>query len=182
MNSTRLLCAIVFGGIAVPSHAEEVLDAVVLYKNICIASNGDLLKGEQLAITNGFSLDPSDLGRKTYTRGGASLSMPFVTFKPAGSGNRTAVDICEVFGSTDRMAEFDDYAQSRGLREIPSEEILGDFLDQNYVRAFVSNDCGTANSDTKCSFVEALGDPPVAGKFSGAFRFGTVSPNRMEEE
>ncbi|MER8867226.1 hypothetical protein NKI19_26560 [Mesorhizobium sp. M0751] len=183
MISPQLLCAIVFGCTAVPSHAEEIVDAVLLYKNICIASNGDLLKGEQLAIANGFSIDPSDSGRRAYTRGGADFSMPFVTFKPAGSeANRSAIDICQVFGSTDRMSEFDAYAQSQGLREIPKEEILGDFSDQNYVRAFVSNECTAPRNGSKCFFVEALGDPPVNGRFTGAFRFGINSPHSMLEE
>lgn len=34
MISSRLLCAIVFGGIAMQAHAGEVSDAVVLYQQI----------------------------------------------------------------------------------------------------------------------------------------------------
>ena len=177
MISPRLLSAIGLACMAVPAHAEE--DAVVLYRDICIASNGDLLKGEQLAIANGFSIDPGDAGRRTYTRGGSGSSMPVATFKPAGSEtNRSVSNICQVFGSTDRLSEFDAYAQSRGMREIPEEEILGDFSGQNYALAFVSNECAAS----KCFFVVALGDPPVDGKFSGVFRFGMYSPHAMLEE
>jgi hypothetical protein len=183
MISPRFLCAIGLACMAISAHAEEVSDAVLLYRNICIASNGDLPKGEQLAIANGFSIDPSDAGGRTYTRGGPGITMPVVTFKPAGSeANRSAVDICEVFGRTDRLSEFDAYAQSQGMREIPEEEILGHFSDQNYARAFVSNECAASTNGPKCFFVEALGDPPVDGKFGGAFRFGIISPHPMLEE
>jgi hypothetical protein len=187
MISTRLLCAIGLGCIAVPAHAEEIVDAMLLYKDICIASNGDLLKGKQLAIANGFSIDASGTGYagRIYTRRGPGLTLPYVSFKPAGSeANRSPIDVCQVSGSSDRMAEFEAYAQSQGLREISKEKISSEISDQIYMRVFVSGECTGPMTGTKCSFLEALGDPPVNGKFNGVFRFGIISPPHpmLEEE
>lgn len=176
MISPRFLCAIGLGCIAMPVHAEGISDAMVLYKNICIASNGDLTKAEQLTLENGFSIDSDDRGRKTFDRTSTgTLSAPFVTLKPAGSnGNESLLDICEIFGTTIRMAEFDDYARSRGLIEVPKEEIFGDLADLNYVRIYASKECQAAvDSSAACLFIETISDKPVDDKFSGVFRFGT---------
>lgn len=178
MISTRLLCAIGLGCFALPAHAEQISDAVVLYKNICIASNGDLTKAEQLTIENGFLIDSDDHGRKTFDRTTGTLSAPFVILKPAGSnGNESLLDICEIFGTTIRMAEFDGYARSRGLIEVPKEEVLGDLADQNYVRIYANKECqATGDGSAACLVVGTICDMPVDEKFSGVFRFGTPRP------
>ncbi len=179
MISTRLLCAIGFGCFALSAHAEEVSDAMVLYKNICIASNGDLTKAEQLTIENGFSIDSDDSGRKTFDRTSTgTLSAPFVILKPAGSnGNESLLDICEIFGTTIRMAEFDDYARSRSLIEVPTEEVLGDLADQNYVRIYANKECqATGDGSAACLVIGTICDKPVDEKFRGVFRFGTPRP------
>jgi hypothetical protein len=179
MILARLLCAIGLGCFAMPAHAEEISDAVVLYKNICIASNGDLTKAEQLTIENGFSIDSDDRGRKTFDRTSTgTLSAPFVILKPAGSnGNKSLLDVCEIFGTTIRMAEFDDYARSRGLIEVPTEEVLGDLADQNYVRIYANKKCQAArDGSAACLVIGTICDKPVDEKFSGVFRFGTSRP------
>lgn len=178
MISTRLLCAIGLGCFAMPAHAEEITDAMVLYKNICIASNGDLTKAEQLTTENGFSIDSDDHGRKTFDRTTGTLLAPFVILKPAGSnGNESLLDICEIFGTTNRMAEFDDYARSRALIEVPKEEVLGDLADQNYARIYANKECQAAgDGSAACLVIGTICDKPVGEKFTGVFRFGTPRP------
>ncbi|UVC16437.1 hypothetical protein [Mesorhizobium onobrychidis] len=163
------------------AQAEEISDAIVLYKNICIAANGDLTKAEQLTIANGFSIDSDDHGRKTFdrTRTG-TLSAPFVMLKPAGSNGNESIDVCEIFGTTIRMAEFDNYARSQGLVEVPKEEIFGDLADQNYVRIYANKECQAAvDGSAACLFIWTIGDKPVDDKFSGVFRFGTHRPQAV---
>ncbi|BCH13949.1 hypothetical protein [Mesorhizobium sp. L-2-11] len=180
MISTRLLCAIGLGCFALPAHAEEISDAVVLYKNICIASNGDLAKAEQLAIENGFSIHDDDRGRKTFDRTSTgTLSAPFVILNPAGSnGNESLLNICKIFGTTNRMPEFDDYARSRGLIEVPKEGLLGDLAVLNYVRVYANKPCHAAgDGSAACLVIWTICDKPVDEKFSGVFRFGTPPPS-----
>ncbi|WP_192246404.1 hypothetical protein [Mesorhizobium silamurunense] len=175
MISPRLLCAIWFGSVAVQAHAEETSDAMVLYKAICIASKGDLMKAEQLTIENGFSIDSDDHGRKTFDRTyTGTLSAPFVTLKPSGSnGNESSLDICEIFGTTAHMADFEGYAHSQSLVEVPKDEVFGDLADQNYIRIYASKECRAdlANS-TGCIVIETIGDKPTGDSFSGVLRFG----------
>lgn len=175
MISSRLSYAIVFGGIAMQAHAGEVRDAMTLYKAICIESKGDLTKAEQLTIENGFSIDSDDHGRKTFDRtGSGKLSAPFVILKPAGSnGDGSPLDICEIFGTTGRMAEFDSYAHSQGFIEVPKSLVFGDLPDQNYVRVYASEECqDNVVHSASCIFLETIGGAPKDASFSGVFRLG----------
>ncbi|TIS61885.1 MAG: hypothetical protein E5W93_06095 [Mesorhizobium sp.] len=180
MVPTRLLCAIGLGFLACPSHAEEILDAAELYKTICIASNGDLLKGEKLALANGFSERSS--GEGTFVREGSKdHSLPLIYFKPAESDtNPSPLDVCEVVGHTKQLADIEKFAQSRSLIEVPKEEVFGDLADRNYVRIFRSKECETSTSgDGACLLVEAIGDMPVDNEFGGVFRFGINSAHHV---
>ncbi|MER9869513.1 hypothetical protein NKJ35_20445 [Mesorhizobium sp. M0136] len=180
MISPRPLCAIVFGCMAVPSQSEEISDAVVLYGKICIASDGDLMRSEQLALENGFSIRSNDFGIKTLNRDqSGNLSKPFVTLRSARrDGSGPAIDVCEVFGTTTRISEFDNYVRSQGLVEIPREQIIDDLPDQTLMRLFVSKECETSvQKDGKCRFIGTISDQPLDGKLTGVFRFGSNSPH-----
>ncbi|MES0049550.1 MULTISPECIES: hypothetical protein [unclassified Mesorhizobium] len=182
MQPSRLLCAIGFGCLAVPSQAEEISDAVVLYEKICIASDGDLMRSEQLALENGFSISSNDFGIKTYNRDRpGNLSKPFVTLKSARTdGNYPVMDVCEVFGTTTRISDLDNYVRLQGLIEIPKEQIFDDLPEQTLVRLFVSKECKTSGKDDgKCRFVGTISDQPLDGKLTGVFRFGTNSPHHQ---
>ncbi|MBA1145297.1 hypothetical protein [Mesorhizobium neociceri] len=182
MQPSRLLYAIGFGCLAVPSQAEEISDAVVLYEKICIASDGDLMRSEQLALENGFSIWSNDFGVKTYNRDrSGNLSKPFVTLKSARTdGNSPAIDVCEVFGTTTRISDFDNYVRLQGLIEVPKEQIVDDVPDQTVVRLFVSKECEiSVQNDGKCRFVGTISDQPPDGKLTGVFRFGTNSQHHQ---
>ncbi|CAN7267790.1 hypothetical protein LJR234_001288 [Mesorhizobium amorphae] len=179
MQPSRLLCAIGFGCLAVPSQAEEISDAVVLYEKICISSDGDLAKSEQLALKNGFSIRSDNFGVKTLNRDPSeSLSAPRVVLKSEMPDAKRLVGVCEVFGSTTHMSTFYNYVQSQGLIEIPREEVFPDAGDQIYLRYFAAKDClVSAEFDGKCRLVWTIGDPPVGENYSGAFRFSRNSHN-----
>ncbi|TIV71644.1 MAG: hypothetical protein E5V89_09150 [Mesorhizobium sp.] len=179
MISIRLLCAVGLGVLACPSQAEEISDAAVLYESICIASNGDLLTGEKLALANGFSEKSDRQG--TFRRGDSKdSSLPVILFRPANSdANPSRLDVCEVVGRTTQLANFEKFARSRNLVEVPKEKVFGDTADRNYVRIFLSKDCeASLTGNEACLLVEAIGDMPADGKFGGVFRFGINSPYR----
>lgn len=179
MQPSRLLCAIGFGCLAVPSQAEEISDAVVLYEKICISSDGDLAKSEQLALENGFSIRSDDFGVKTLNRDtSGSLSAPLVTLRSEMPEAKRLVGVCEVFGSTTHMSTFYNYVQSQGLIEMPREEVFPDAGDQIYLRYFAAKDClVSVGFDGKCRLVWTIGDEPVGENYSGAFRFSRNSHN-----
>ena len=181
MQPSRLLCAIGFGCLAVPSQAEEISDAVMLYQQICIAADGDLAKSEQSALENGFSIRSDDFGVKTLDRDPSkALSAPFVKLSSESADAKRLVGVCEVFGSTVHMSKFFNYAQSQGLVEMPREEVAPDVGDQIYLRYFASKDCLVSTAfDGKCRLVWTIGDPPVGENYSGAFRFSRNSRNHV---
>jgi len=177
MQPRRLLCAIGFGFLAVPSHAEEISDAVVLYQQICIAPDGDLAKSGQLALENGFAVSSDNFGVKVLSRGTSKgLSVPFVKLSSERPDANRLVGVCEVFGRTAHMSTFLDYVESQGLVEMPREEIFPDAGDKIYLRYFAAKDClASTGYDGKCRLVWTVGDRPVGENYSGAFRFSRNS-------
>ncbi|OWK18648.1 hypothetical protein AJ88_00200 [Mesorhizobium amorphae CCBAU 01583] len=96
----------------------------MLYKTICIASNGDLLKGEKLALANGFSEKSSVEG--TFRRGGSKdRSLPVIYFRPAKSDmNPSSLNVCEVVGHTKQLADIEKFAQSHSLSRFQRKKFL----------------------------------------------------------
>lgn len=184
MQSSRLLCVLGFGCLAVPSQAEEISDAVVLYEKICVSSDGDLAKSEQFALENGFSIRSDEFGLKTLSQDlskrdpSKSFLTPLVKLRSERADEKRFVDVCEVFGSTAHMSTFYNYVQSQGLIEMPREEVFPDVGDQIYLRYFAAKDCLVASEfEGKCRLVWTIGDPPVGENYSGAFRFSRNSLN-----
>lgn len=179
MISLRLLCAIGFGCLAVPSHAEVISDAFVLYKKVCVASDGDLAKSELLALENGLSMRSHGHNRKTFDRASPTpFTAPFVVLSPADPDRNKPMNLCVVSGETAHMSEFDSFVQSQSLVEVEKE--VG-AASKFYLHGFATSEECLA-SDYKlanCRLVMVIGKPRVNEEFSGEFRLYVTAPNHL---
>ncbi|WP_395449298.1 hypothetical protein ACHMW7_05300 [Aminobacter sp. UC22_36] len=149
-------------GLASPSFAGEATDAAALFREICLATEGDLVVAKERAQGHGFEFDGS------YGRLAGSKGWPMVMLTPTGDGNMH--DRCAVAGETVAEGAIADVALSKGLVEVPKEKAVGRPSEGLVVRTFVSRECAEASEFFgSCELIQFLGDERPEGASSTPF-------------
>ena len=171
LRASQMTVLSVFG-LTSPSFAGEAADAATLFRDICIATEGDLVVAKERALANGFEFD-GDEGRLAGSKG-----WPMVTLTPASDGDMH--DRCAILGETLAEEAIADVAMSKGLIEIPKEKIAGDLFEGRVFRTFVSRECAEAADLTaSCEMVQFLGDTrPEGASSTPIFRKFNYVPSR----
>lgn len=158
LRASQMTVLSVFG-LTSPSFAGEAADAAALFREICLATEGDLVVAKEQARTHGFEFDGG------YGQLAGAGTWPAVTLTPASDGD--IHDRCAILGETIAEEEIADLAISKGLIEIPKEKIAGDLFEGMVFRTFVSRECAeAADLTTSCEMVQFLGDARPEGTSS----------------
>lgn len=146
-------------GLMSPSFAGEATDAATLLRDICLATEGDLVVAKERALTHGFKFDGGD-GRLAGSQG-----WPLVMLTPASDDVRD--DRCAIFGETVAEEAIADVALSKGLIEVPKEKVVGDLFEGNLFRIFANRKCvEAADFAASCEVIQFIGDERPEGASS----------------
>ncbi|WP_439502623.1 hypothetical protein [Aminobacter ciceronei] len=166
LRASQMMVLSVFG-LTSPSFAGEAADAAALFRDICLATEGDLVVAKERAQAHGFEFQ-NGVGNL------AGVKQPSVVLTPA-SGN-VGHDKCALHGETVAEEAIAATALSKGLVEVPA---VGQLFEGMLVRTFVSRECAEASEFFgSCELIQFLGDERPGPSSTPFFRTFNYVPSR----
>lgn len=157
-------------GLTSPSFAGETADAAAVFRDICLATDGDLVVAKERAQTHGYEFQ-NGVGKL------AGVELPYVVLTPASGDVRH--DRCSIHGETIAEEAIADAALSKGLVEVSKETAVGQLFKGMFVRTFVSRECAEAFEFVgSCELIQFLGDERRGPSSTPFFRSFNYVPSR----